>query len=60
MNIKTEYVFPPIPYRGSDWVAYLADEDYDPEHHLPVGWGATEQEAIEDLKTQLEAVEGEL
>lgn len=44
MKITTEYVFPPIPIRSHDWLAYV-----DPEFG-PFGTGATEQEAIAALK----------
>ena len=41
-------VYPPIPIRSFDWCAYYegdwANEDG------PRGWGATREEAIEDLK----------
>jgi hypothetical protein len=50
MKIKTEHVFPPIPIRKFDWCAF--DDNYEPG--LPIGWGATEQEAIADFKAQLE------
>lgn len=44
-EIKTEYVYPPIPRRQFDWRATYGDYDLDD----PMGWGATEQEAIDDL-----------
>ena len=44
-KILTDYVFPPIPYRGMDWIAYYDGEE---EEGLR-GQGATEQEAIDDL-----------
>ena len=56
MNIRTSQ---PNPY-GTEWQAldadtYDADCDQDGFYSLsPVGWGATEQEAIEDLKEKLE------
>ena len=50
MKIITEYIYPPIPYRGNDWVAYYEGN----EEEGISGWGATEQEAIEDLKQQFE------
>jgi hypothetical protein len=40
--IHTEFVYPPIPIRRFDWVAYR-----DPEGR--VGWGRTQQEAIADF-----------
>lgn len=50
MKIITSYDHPPIPWRGADWSAVT--DDYEPGH--PIGRGATEQEAIDDLKEQLE------
>jgi hypothetical protein len=51
MNIKTHFVYPPIPVRCCDWSA-VDDDTYDGDG--PVGWGATEAEAIEDLLEQME------
>ena len=45
MKIITAFVYPPIPIRRYDWNAVR--EDYDEGD--PVGWGATEQEAINEL-----------
>ena len=50
MKIITACVYPPIPIRQYDWNAVR--EDYDEGD--PVGWGATEQEAINEL-LELEA-----
>jgi hypothetical protein len=50
MKIITEFVYPPIPIRRYDWNAVR--EGYDEGD--PVGWGATEQEAINEL-LELEA-----
>lgn len=52
MKIRTEHVFPPIPDRRFDWSA-VDDETYDGPGSL-VGWGATEQEAIDDLLQQID------
>ena len=52
-SIRTEFVCPPIGFRGEDWVALLADHDYEPDHNLPFGKGETEQEAIMELIEQL-------
>jgi len=49
-TIKTEYVFPPIPARTFDWSAAL--DGYEPGD--PLGYGATEIEAITDLLDQIE------
>jgi hypothetical protein len=55
MKIRTEFVYPPIPIRSMDWSA-VDDDTYDgaEDSHCPIGRGATEQEAIDDLKSQLE------
>lgn len=59
MNIRTTHVYPPIPIRSMDWSATTDDYDADCDQDgffstHPIGWGATEAEAIEDLKQQLE------
>ena len=46
-TIRTEYEPKPIPFRCFDWMAWY--EGYEDEG-MAVGYGATEQEAIEDLK----------
>ena len=51
MKIITKYEFPPIPDRSMDWSA-IDDDTY--EGGKPVGRGATEQEAIDDLLEQVE------
>lgn len=51
MKIKTEHVYPPIPLRMYDWSA-IDDDTYDGQGS-PMGWGASEQEAIEDLLCQI-------
>ena len=54
MRIKTRNIYPPIPLRNFDWCAY-DDETYCcPECRSPVGYGRTEQEAIDDLLSILE------
>lgn len=50
-KIITQHIFPPIPDRSHDWMAYLDDTDGDG----PQGWGTTEAEAIADLKEQEDA-----
>lgn len=45
-RIITKNECPPIPDRRFDWVAYHDGE----EETGHAGWGATEAEAIEDLK----------
>lgn len=51
MKIVTSYDPPPISMRCCDWSA-IDDDTYD--YDQPVGYGATEQEAIEDLLWKLE------
>lgn len=52
MNIRTEFVYPPVPFRDRDWSAVDLDT-YD-GGYSPIGWGPTEQAAIDDLLEQLE------
>jgi len=52
-KIKTSHDCPPIPDRSFDWSAVT--DNYDLGH--PIGHGATEAEAIADLKQQLEEKE---
>lgn len=52
MKIKTAFVYPPIPIRHFDWSA-IDEETYDGPG-CPVGYGATEQEAIDDLLAQVD------
>lgn len=59
VTIHTEFVFPPIPTRECDWQAVTDDfdADWDGEGYVsshPVGYGLTEQEAIEDLCAQIQ------
>jgi hypothetical protein len=51
-DIRTSFVYPPIPDRSCDWSA-IDRNTYDGEGS-PIGWGRTEAEAIADLKEQLE------
>jgi len=46
-KIVTRFEHPPIPIRTMDWLAI-----YDGEEEGAEGWGATEAEAIADLKGQ--------
>lgn len=52
MKILTAFVYPPIPIRSFDWQAW-DDDTYDGPG-CPLGHGATEAEAIADLREQLE------
>jgi hypothetical protein len=46
LKIVTSHVYPPIPLRQFDWDAVY--DGYEPGD--PIGHGATEEEAIADLK----------
>ena len=54
MKIRTEYVYPPVPFRNADWSA-VDDDTYDgaEDSNCPIGRGATERDAINDLVAQL-------
>lgn len=52
-KIVSSFIYPPIPDRRFDWSA--TEEDYEPG--CPVGYGRTEEEAIADLREQLEDAE---
>ena len=49
VEIKTEFVYPPIPIRCFDWCAW-----FDGQEEGPTGKGETEAEAIENLLEQKE------
>lgn len=51
VSIKTQCIQPPIPTRGFDWAAWDDNKGADCS---PIGRGATEQAAIDDLMEQLE------
>ena len=48
MRIVTTFYYPPIPDRRFDWQA-IDDDTHDGSPGSPIGYGATEREAIEDL-----------
>lgn len=52
MKIVTSYCRAPIPDRSFDWLA-VDDDTYGGEPSDPIGFGATEREAIADLLTRL-------
>ena len=47
-EIETRHIYPPIPARQYDWEAIREGWDIGE----PIGYGATEQEAINDLLEQ--------
>lgn len=52
MKINTVHVRPPLPIRCFDWCAHR--DGYDgASRRQPVGRGATEAEALADLRTQM-------
>jgi hypothetical protein len=53
-KIVTSYDCPPIPVRHLDWSAVLDSYDGDPDSNHPIGFGATEAEAIANLIEWLE------
>jgi hypothetical protein len=48
-KIIIDYVYPPIPVRGWDYLAY-----FDGDEEGLKGWGATEKDAVQQLINQLE------
>jgi hypothetical protein len=50
-TIKTSNIYPPIPDRRFDWCA--TTDNYDGEGS-PIGYGRTEQDAVEDLVAEIE------
>lgn len=53
-RILTSYECTSLPFRGVDWAA-IDDRTYGGDPGDPIGRGATEQEAIEDLLEQMES-----
>lgn len=53
-KIITTFVYPPIPIRSLDWSAHFDGDEPDDDGHMLVGRGATEGEAIQDLKERIE------
>jgi hypothetical protein len=53
MKIVTDFWMKPIPLRQFDWSA-VDDDTYDgaEDSNCPIGYGATEQDAIADLLEQ--------
>jgi hypothetical protein len=49
-KILTEFIYPPIRIRSCDWRAWIDGEEESGRY----GYGKTQEQAIEDLKAQLE------
>ncbi len=56
-KIVTTHVFPSIPIRSFDWSAHYDGEEGD---FMAIGWGSTEEDAIEDLKEQFPRGDNEI
>jgi|HubBroStandDraft_4_1064222.scaffolds.fasta_scaffold274266_2 hypothetical protein len=59
-RIVTEYVFPPIPDRSNDWLAYVdgsidvcGDAECGCRSRVRIGRGASEDEAVSDLMEKM-------
>ena len=49
-KIVTAFVYPPIPIRSCDWQAHFDGDEPDDDGRMRVGYGETEQKAIQDLR----------
>lgn len=55
-KIMCNFIYPPIPYRGMDWCAYVDGTEEQDKY----GYGETAQEAIADLKDRIDDDDPEL
>ena len=46
VSVTTDYLYPPIPYRGNDYCAHYTNDQSD---QPSCAWGATAEEAIQNL-----------
>lgn len=53
-KIITNFDHPPVPFRNHDWSAIFDDYDGAEDSSCPVGRGATEKEAVQDLIEKVE------
>jgi hypothetical protein len=53
-TVITDFWVKPIPDRRFDWSAVLDNYDGAEDSYCPVGYGRTEAEAIEDLRSLVE------
>jgi len=58
-KIVTNHVYPPIPIRTCDWLAYYDGDEPSDSGSMPHGYGATEQEAIDALVRDHPRTEGQ-
>jgi hypothetical protein len=56
IKIITNFWMKPIPLRQFDWSAVTDNYDGAEDSNDPIGYGATEQEAMQDLIEQLRDV----
>lgn len=54
LRIRTSLNCPPIPVRSFDWCAWRDDDEPNDNGQMLQGYGATEQDAIDDLIEQIE------
>lgn len=54
MKIVTTFIYPPIPLREFDWLAYEEDLTSDREGYGPSGYGRTELSALRRFLDDLE------
>lgn len=51
-KIVTHCIYPPIPMRQFDWVAFYEDDEPNGNGWMASGYGPTSKEAIADLVTE--------
>ena len=51
MEIRTSHIYPPIPIRSYDWMAWVDGREEDTTLQ---GYGATEAQAIAELQERIE------
>jgi len=56
-KVRTSNIYPPIPLRQFDWQAVFDNDEPNDSGYMMIGYGATEAEAIEDLRLEFEASE---
>lgn len=54
IRIQTNFWMKPIPPRQFDWSAWRDGDEPNDDGQMTIGYGATEQDAINDLLEQIE------
>lgn len=49
VKVRTDHWLKPIPTKNFDWSAWFDDDEPDDLGHMTVGYGATEEDAIDEL-----------